>query len=109
MGEIAVSDLTVIHNSRTGRHKEDERCRRREEKVTRNKDKTLQLCLKVTVENLDRDDVKLLRFLNLLWSLTNTFYSNSRSCASYSSVIPSRSLKVVYFKRADELQHTRAK
>lgn len=67
---MAVSDLTVIHNSRTGDHKEDEQCCRRDEKVTRNNDKTPQLCLKVTVENLDRDDVKLLQFLPpLLWFL----------------------------------------
>lgn len=61
---MAVSDLTVIHNSRTGYHKEDEQCCRRDEKVTRNNDKALQLCLKVTVENLDGDNVKLLQFLD---------------------------------------------
>lgn len=48
---MAVSDLTVIHNRRTGQHKEDEQCCRRDEKVTCNNAKIFQLCLKVTVEN----------------------------------------------------------
>ncbi len=65
-GEMAVSDLTVIHNSRTGCYKEYEQCCRRDEKVTRYNDKMLQLCLKVTVGISDRDDVKWLRFLDLL-------------------------------------------
>lgn len=50
---MAASDLTVIRDSRTGSHKGDERGCRRDEKVTRNDDKKLQPCLKVTVGNLD--------------------------------------------------------
>lgn len=50
----------VSRNSRTG----DERSCRRDEKVTRNNDKKLQLCLKVTVENLDGENVKLLQCPN---------------------------------------------
>ncbi len=61
---MAVTDLTVIHNSRTGYHKEDEQCCRRDEKVTRNNDKALQLCLKVTVEDLNRDNANFLQFFN---------------------------------------------
>lgn len=61
---MAVGDLTVIRNSRTDSHKEDEQSCRRDEKVTRNNDKKLQLCLKVTVENLDGDNVKLLQVLH---------------------------------------------
>lgn len=61
---MAVGDLTVIRNSRNDSHKEDELSCRRDEKVTRNNDKKLQLCLKVTVENLDGDNVKLLQVLH---------------------------------------------
>lgn len=61
---MAVGDLTVIRNSRNDSHKEDVQSCRRDEKVTRNNDKKLQLCLKVTVENLDGDNVKLLQVLH---------------------------------------------
>lgn len=49
--EMAASDLTVIHNSRTGHHEEDEQSFRPDEKVTRKDEKALHLSLKVTAEN----------------------------------------------------------
>lgn len=71
---MAVGDLTVMRNIRTGYHNNERSCRR-DEKVTRNNDKKLRLCLKVTVENFDRDNVQLLQFLHLLQSVTKTLHN----------------------------------